>query len=262
MGRQFHFRESLQETSLPEMFANIDRHKVPGLMEISHADTTKRIYIHDGNVIHASSNDRSDRLGAHLYRLGKLDRQQLVETMRHRKQVGKRHGQLLIEDGLFSPKDLFETIRSQVEAIVWSVFSWQTGEVSFKIGEFNDPYMIKIHLPVRQVIVQGIKKVPDTRSLVQKLGQKSTIFRPCYCTEDLIEVALDHDEYSLLRLADGERSLYEICTAGPYSVSENARLLYAFRVLRLIEIASDDGGSSNIISRAALDVLPKAESSS
>jgi hypothetical protein len=214
----------------------------------------KRIYIHDGNVIHAASNDRSDRLGAHLYRLGKLDRKQLVDTMRRREEVGKRHGQLLIEEGLFSPKDLYQMIRSQVEAIVWSVFSWRKGCVSFKIGEFSDPYMIKIHLPVRQVIVQGIKKVPNTRNLVQRLGRKSTVFRPAYCTEDLIEIALDRDEYSLLRLADGERSLYEICTIGPYSVSENARLLYAYRVLNLIEVASDDGGGSSIISRAALAI--------
>ncbi|MCG8457676.1 MAG: hypothetical protein MI919_15480, partial [Holophagales bacterium] len=106
---------------------------------------------------------------------------------------------------------------------------------SFRIGEVDDPLMIKIHLPMRQVIVRGIKKAQDARALVGRLGKKATVFAPTYCAEDLIEVALVGEEYELLRLVDGERSLYEICSSGPYKVSENARLLYAFRVIRLIE---------------------------
>jgi len=240
MGNAFHYRETLEDTALSEMFATIYRHKVPGLIEITRDDVVKRIYINEGNVIHAASTDRADRLGAHLYRVGKLTRKQLVETMRHRETSGKRHGQLLIEHGLLSPGELYDAIRSQMESIVWSVFSWQRGEVTFRIGEFNEPIMIKIHLPMRQVIVRGIKQVPDTKALVTRLGKKSTVFKPSYSMEDLIEVALNRTEYELLCLVDGKRRLYDLCTAGPFSVSENARLLYAYRILNLIETARDD----------------------
>ena len=245
MGKPFQYRETLEDTALSEMFSTIYRHKVPGLIEISRDDIVKRIYINEGNVIHASSNDKADRLGAHLYRIGRLTRKQLVETMRHREQSGKRHGQLLIEEKLLSPGELHEAIRNQMEAIVWSVFSWRRGDVTFRIGEFHDPITIKIHLPMRQVIVRGIKKVPDIKPLVARLGRRSTVFRPSYCTEDLIEVALDHKEYELLCLVDGKRQLFDVCTHGPYSVSENARLLYAYRILNLIEKADNDGTSSS-----------------
>ena len=240
------------------MFANIYRHRVPGLFEISRGETRKHIYISDGNIIHAESTDRADRLGAHLYRIGKLSRKQLVETMRRRSQSGKRHGELLIEQGLLSPGQLYEAIRTQMEAIVWSVFSWQDGEVTFKIGEFCDSRRIKIHLPMRQVIVRGVKKVPDAKALVARLGRKSTVFQPRYTTEELLEIALDHEEYALLRLVDGTRSLFEVCTQGPYSASENARLLYAFHILHLIE-RSTEGGSK--ASGAVKIRLKTAESS-
>ncbi len=235
MGKTFQYQETLEDTSLAEMFSTIYRHRVPGLIEISQDDIVKRIYINEGNVIHAASNDRADRLGAYLYRIGKLTRKQLVETMRQREKSGTRHGQLLIEQGLLSPGELYEAIRGQMESIIWSIFSWQRGEVTFRIGDFDDPVMVKIHLPMRQVIVRGIKKVPDTKALVARLGRKKTVLRPSYCTEDLIEIALDSQEYQLLRLVDGKKGLYDICTSGPYSVSENARLLYAFRILHLIE---------------------------
>lgn len=250
----FQYRETLEETALSEMFANIYRHKVPGLFEISAAGTVKRIYITDGNVVHASSTDRADRLGAHLYRAGKLTREQLAETIDLLEKTGKRHGQILLERGMLSPGDLYQAIRRQVESIVWSVFSLQTGEVTFKIGEFNEPLMIKIHIPMRQVIVHGVKQVPDAKALVTRLGKKSTVFRPHYQTEDLIEIALDGEEYALLRLVDGKRTLYEICTEGPYGISENARLLYAYHILHLIERVTDgDRPSTGVKIRLSQD---------
>ncbi|MDA8016693.1 MAG: DUF4388 domain-containing protein [Thermoanaerobaculia bacterium] len=232
---QFEYQATLEETSIPEMFWTIYRHKVPGLIELSHEGIVKQIHVREGTIFHATSTDRSDRLGAHLYRKGQLTRDELTETMRERAATAKRHGALLIESGLLSPEQLYEAIRGQMEGIVWSVFSWQQGDVSFKIGEFQDPVMIRIHLPVRQTIVRGIKKVQDARLLVNRLGKKTTVFRPTYGTEDLIEIALDQEEYELLRLVDGQRTLVDICTEGPYSASENARLLYAFYVLHLIE---------------------------
>jgi hypothetical protein len=241
MSKAYHFSGSLEDMSLPEMFASIDRHRVPGVVEIRRDDVEKRIFLHEGNVIHASSTDRSDRLGAHLYRLGLLDREQLVETIRLRDEVGKRYGQVLIEEGLLAPSDLYETLRSQVRSIVWSVFSWKRGELTFDLGAMPDPSMVRIHVPVRQMIVQGIKKAPDAKALIQKLGSKETVFTATYCTEDLIAVSLDREEYDLLRLVNGERTLYEICSEGPYGVSENARLLYAYRILGLIATTPEPG---------------------
>lgn len=239
MVKTFQFRESLSDMSLSEMFASIDRHKVPGLFEIRRDGVCKRIFITGGNIIHAASNDRTDRLGPYLYRIGDLSRKDLVETMRQREKSGKKYGQLLIEKGVLAPGELYTAIRSHMEAIVWSVFTWQKGEVSFRIGEFNEPQMVRIHLPMRQAIVRGIKKVPDTKALVARLGKKVTVFKPSHTTEDLIEIALNREEFDLLRLVDGRRSLFDICTLGPYSVSENASLLYAYRILRLIERVED-----------------------
>lgn len=253
MTSQFEFRESLEDMSLSEMFANIHRHKVPGLFEISREGVTKRIHIREGFVFHATSTDPADRLGALLYRQGKLARQDLEETLEAQKDLDLRIGQVLVERELIAPDELYRAIRDQTEVIVWSVFSWQTGEVTFRIGEFDQPMMIKIHLPIRQVIVQGVKKVPDARPLVSRLGKKSSVFKPIYCAEDLVEVALNADEYRLLRLIDGQRSLYEVCTMGPFGVSENARLLYAFNILRLIERLPDESGSSGIMLRMQTD---------
>jgi hypothetical protein len=230
----FQYRGDLSQTALPEILYTIDRFQVPGVIEASRDEVVKQVFIKEGNVVHATSTDRGDSLGTYLQRSGVLSPEVYMETMRERERSNRRYGVLLIERGLLSPAEIYRAIRKQIEAIVWSLFYWQEGSVVFSIGEFRESDSVRIQLPMRQVILQGIKRAPDAKTLVARLGRKETILEPCYKTEQLIELALDGDEYKLLSLVDGRRSLFEICTQGPYSASENAKLLYAFQILQLI----------------------------
>jgi hypothetical protein len=216
------------------MLYTVDRFQVPGVIEAQRDDVVKRVFIREGNVVHATSTDRDDSLGSYLQRTGKITAEQFAETMSLRRDVNKRYGELLIEHGLVSPAAIYEAIRKQVEAVVWSLFYWQAGEVRFQIGSFQPPGGVRIQLPMRQVILQGIKRAPNAKALVARLGKKETVFDPGFTTEDLIQAGLDADEYRLLQLLDGTRSLYEVCTQGPLSAAENAKLVYAFYVLRLV----------------------------
>lgn len=216
------------------MLHTVDRFQVPGVIEATREDVVKRVYVREGNVVHATSSDRDDSLGAYLQRMGKLTAEQFSETMKLRGDAKKRYGELLIEQGLIAPAGIYDAIRKQVEAVVWSLFYWQEGEVRFQIGNFQPPGGVRIQLPMRHVILQGIKRAPNAKALVARLGKKETVFEPGFTTEDLIQAGLDADEYRLLKLLDGERTLYEVCVQGPLSAAENAKLVYAFYVLRLV----------------------------
>lgn len=233
----FQYRGDLSQTALPEILYTIDRFQVPGVIEASRDGLVKQVYIKEGNVVHATSTDRADSLGAYLQRSGVLSPDVFLETMRERERTQKRYGVLLIERGLLSPAEVYRAIRKQIEAIVWSLFYWQEGSVIYSIGEFREPDSVRIQLPMRQVILQGIKRAPDAKALVTRLGRKETVLEPCYKMEQLIELALDADEYKVLSLVDGKRSLFDVCTQGPHSAAENAKVLYAFQILQLIRAA-------------------------
>ena len=233
----FQYRGDLSQTALPEILYTIDRFQVPGVIEASRDGVIKQVYIKEGNVVHATSTDRADSLGSYLQRSGVLSPDVFLETMRERERTQKRYGVLLIERGLLSPSEVYRAIRKQIESIVWSLFYWQEGSVIFSIGEFREPDSVRIQLPMRQVILQGIKRAPDAKALVTRLGRKETVLEPCYKMEQLIELALDGDEYKVLSLVDGKRSLFDVCTQGPHSAAENAKVLYAFQILQLIRAA-------------------------
>ncbi len=230
----FQYRGTLSEVALPEILYTIDRFQVPGLMEASRPGSVKKIFLREGNVVSASSSDLTDSLGHHLERSGLITSQAFAQAMAERQQTNKRLGVLLIERGLLTPAQVYQAIRQQIEAIVWSLFDWAEGEVRFKIGGFRTPDAIRIQLPMRQVILRGIERSQNAKTLVARLGRKETVFEPSFRTEDLIETALDTDEMRLLALVDGRRSLFDICTQGPRGVAENGKLLYAFHALQLI----------------------------
>lgn len=206
------------------------------MIEAEKDGVVKSVHIKEGRVVHAASSDLNDSLGTFLRRSGKLSADLYSETMRLREESDRRYGELLVEEKVLPPSEIYRAIRQHVEAIVWSLFYWQEGAVIFKIGDFAPPNSrIRIELPMRQVILQGIKRAPNARALVSRLGNKRTVFEPAWETETLIEAGLDSHEYNLLQLFDGERTLYDVCTEGPFSAAENAKLVYAFHVLRLID---------------------------
>ncbi len=84
------------------------------------------------------------------------------------------------------------------------------------------------------MIFEGIKRAPDAKALLARLGGRDTLLEPCYRAEELIEVGLDEAEYGFLAQVDGKPTLYDLCSSGPQSPSDNAKLLYAFKVLHLV----------------------------
>lgn len=260
------YRADLQHTALPEMLHTVDRFQVPGVLEAERDGVVKKVYVREGYVVHATSTDRNDSLGSYLQRSGEISAEQFSNTMKARSGSKKRYGELLVEAGLISPAGIHRAIRKQIESIVWSLFYWQEGQVRFEIGTFQTPTHVKILLPMRQVIVEGIKRAPNAKTLVARLGGKDTLFEPTYSTEDLIGTGLEIEEYKLLQLIDGERTLYALCTEGPLSVPENGKLIYAFHVLKLVrrrEAAEEqdqakDRGTDQVQAQAEAQAQPES----
>jgi hypothetical protein len=235
--RAHHYRGDLRTTALPEMLAVVHQIRVSGVVEATYGEFAKKIFLESGYVVHASSSDLADSLGSFLRSSGRLSDGQFHAAMQKRAEGKRRLGEVLVEQGVLSPGQVFEAIKEHVENIIWSLFSWEEGTVTFQLGEPDLSGVVRIQIPLRQVILQGIKRAANARSLVQRMGGREALFEPHYRFEDLIEVALEDQEYRLLAMVDGKRSLYELCTQGTLAAADNARLLYAFFVLGLIRRA-------------------------
>ncbi len=234
MTRKFEYRADFKESGLPEMLYSIHRFRVPGTIEARQGNVIKRVLLQDGHVIHAASTLLDDSLGEFLKRVGKLSDENYDQIARARAHTRKRFGELILERRLLTPAEVYKAIQHHIEEIVWSLFYWREGEITFTVGEIQGIQRVQIQLPVRRVILEGIKRAPEAKPLVERLGKRQTVLEPTFDWEDLIELGLDEDEFRLLTAVDGRKNLYELCSIEPLSAAENAKLLYAFQVLHLV----------------------------
>lgn len=262
MGSQPQYRADLADTAMPEILYTIYKHRVAGVVEARKEEVTKKVFIREGHVIWATSSDLNDSLGAFLRHTGRLTVEDFRMVMERRRQSHQLLGEILVDTGLLSPAEIYQAVREQVEAVVWSLFAWSEGEVTFEIGDIPPGGMVRIGLPMRQVILTGIERTPAAhgKQLAARLGGRDTVYEPCYQLGDLIEVAIDRDPTRLLQLVNGHRTLYEVCSSGPGSTLENAKLIYGFHVLGLIRRRKGEIAKSQTKSRSATRIKFKTGS--
>jgi hypothetical protein len=120
-------------------------------------DHRKSIYMHRGEVVFAASNQIVDRLGECLLRSGKLTLEQLRETERCWSPED-RFGKALVRRGLLTPRGLWSGVKDQVEEIVRSLFAYASGTVHFWEGEVQPDNVVRLSLPTRTLIAEGLRR--------------------------------------------------------------------------------------------------------
>jgi hypothetical protein len=236
---RFEFRGDLSKTPLPEVLQTVHHYRVPGVLVVRRGEVEKKIYLWNGDVIFATSSDREESLGNVLLRSGALTREQFDESVKRLVEARaaeetRRHGAVLVDMGLLTQEALTASVMRQVRDILYSVFDWEEGSVSFAVGRFRTDEIIQLEIPTRQAIVAGVKAVRDARRLIALLGPSWTVFDPCYNASEIGDLALDAGEVRLLQHVDGTKTLRELVGLGPADAGHNAKLLYAFFVLKLI----------------------------
>jgi len=226
------YQTEISQMPLAEVLVKIHRYRAPGRVDCKRNDEVKRIYLDHGQIVFATTNQIGESLGDKLLRKGRITRPQYEESLTRARENGNRHGNSLVEMGVLSPRDLFIAVHEQIEEIIWPVFGWESGTVSFTAGRDKKLEFIKVDLPVPVAILRGVRHVADARALVARLGIKTTLF--ARADGHMEGLTLDADEQHLLDAVDGRKVLYELVNTPVLPASDNARILYAFFALGLI----------------------------
>jgi len=236
VDEEFVFRGDLESDALPEILATIHRHGVPGVLECTSGDVTKCVFFATGDIIFATSTDREESLGESLLREGLITEDELrLSSDELRRNPGRRHGTVLVQMGFLEPHELGAAVRNQVQSIVWSLFSWTSGAVTFRVGTFREDEVYKIKIPTARAILDGCPFLSDPKMVTAKLGGRGGILQPAKRPPRLDDLELSAEEQRLLDLVDGSHTVYQLCEEGPFKPGINARILYALLALKLID---------------------------
>lgn len=239
MEKNYLYEDELSNSPLPEILATIEKYKVAGVIIVKDEKFERKIYLNEGKIIFATSTNPDERLGEFLLYKGIITKEQYDESVVRLKRGEGRQGKILVDMKVLTPKELFLYVQEQIAEIVYNLFNLNEGKVLFQIGKFKEEEIIKLSIPIKKAIFEGIKKIKDPKRCFQRLGSKTAVYEPIFELKDILGLSLTPEETKLLQMVDGRKNLYEIITKGPFTQGMNARILYAFFVLHLISKKSD-----------------------
>ena len=131
----------------------------PGVLRFTRGALAKTVYLSEGRLIFATSNDPDDRLGEMLLRKGRITYRALEESVRAISD-GKRQGTILVESGAIRsarPRGGRDASRSRRSST--ASFGWEEGAYEFVEGDLPSREVILLRMSTAGPALEGIRRV-------------------------------------------------------------------------------------------------------
>jgi hypothetical protein len=201
-----------------------------GVLSLVNAGVRKSVYFLDGKLVFAGSSLTQDRLGEVLLRGARISADEYLK-LSQRIRGGQRLGKALVESGVLSPKDLWWAIEQQVKEIVWSIFNWEDGYFQFEDDELPRREKITFELDVEKLVVEGIRRSEGTGAIREHFISTDCVVER---TPKAPPVDLEHHEKHVIGIADGKRTVSEICQESEIGEMETRKVLHTFLAVSVL----------------------------
>jgi hypothetical protein len=206
-----------------------------GFLFFDDGEHVKSVYLHRGEVIFATSNQKFDRLGDCLVRSGAITPEQFAEALKAYT-PSSQFGKILVERGYLTSRELWAGVKLQVEEIVRSLFSYSSGSVLFWEGEVRPDNVVRLSLPTRRLIAQGLRRRDDLLRFLAVL--ESPRVRVALGKEK--PKNLGESERAMLDAVRSGGTFHEQCHRAGVEPLRGARTLQQLRTMGVVTVSLDE----------------------
>lgn len=238
---------------LADLLSLVHRAGKSGYLLFAFQNEEKAVYLSRGEVVFAESNLPADRLGDCLLRAGLIDQDQL-ELAESRYHPQTRFGKVVVELGVLTPRDLWNGVKSQVEEIVRSLFSYGAGWIHFWEGEIEPDNVVRLSLPTHRLIAEGLERRDELLLYLAELEDSRTRIR---VGPEKRPPASENERAIMEALEEGD--LFQgLCHRSGLDPRTTARTLHFLQRAGRIEIERDKTETTLDFSTADDDVVREA----
>lgn len=151
-----------------DIFALLAQTGWRGVLVIQTGSVVRRVYLEQGNVLGARSNDLDERLGQVMYRYGHVSEGDLA-LVEDAVAAGRRFGEVAIEKGIVTMEQLYQAFRQQITEVVVGAMHVADGTFFF-LGDFEE-----VELPTRQAVsvnsllMDGVTRLDEMKYFEEKV---------------------------------------------------------------------------------------------
>ncbi len=153
----------LRELGIHDVFQLLDLSRKTGALAVTSElrDNEGTVQFQNGRVVAAAIKSNPHRIGDLLMRAGRVTAAQVTAASeaQAKRGDGRRLGEILLDMGAITQKELERQIRLQIEAVVFELLSWREGFFRFEEGPVQGQPMVQIG--TEALLMEGARRIDE-----------------------------------------------------------------------------------------------------
>lgn len=223
----------ISEINLIERLVELWREQFTGAIRFENDGIIKIAYFKSGDVLSASTNDRSDSIDEILMRAGKVSREHVKQALAKRKE-NETLGDALLNLGFITRKELTWARRVQVVGVIRSIAAWTTGSFTI-VADYLPKRDEGTLFPLPQILVELIVTDQDRLKVERALDAGNAVFAKAGDFDTVFRrLGLNEDADAIVAEVDGSKYASEVAAASGKDAFNVYKLLYALATLGIL----------------------------
>ena len=248
MSEDLSIQGTLSETTVPDLFRSLIRSSETAMLSLEGLGRTDVIYVNEGKIIFASSNDPDMGLGEVLLRGGELNLNQYSQAT-ERLVTPRRFGALIVELGFLQPEDLSRAIERQASAIVLNAMRYRTGSYTIEFTRDFPDEIVTLPLATERLILDGIQSIGFWSLIIRGLGRLDRILEQAPGSNARsYALELNEEENHVFNLVSEPTKIEDIVAHSYLSNFTSCKTIWGLLTVNLIQ---DAEGAAVVETKAA-----------
>lgn len=232
---------TLDTFTLPDIFQLLAFTKKTGCLHLDRDGATGRVWFKEGEVYYAVASSGRLMLGKRLVGAGLVSTEQVKEALSQQKdREGMRLGRILLEVGAVDEETLKTFVREQIQDSIFDLMRWSSGNFQFEHPIETDE-SIGLSVSTENLIMEGSRRLDEWDSVRKKVpGLDAVVDMAPAPGESGVEVNLQPEEWRLLALVDGRRTVGDLVDLSGQGEFMTCKLLYGMVGAGLLEVRDPD----------------------
>src|SRR5436305_1452375 len=245
------FEGEIGEIDLIQRLVELGSEQFTGAIRFESDGIIKIAYFKGGDVLSASTNDRSDAVDENLLRANKVTREHVKQALAKR-QESETLGDALLGLGFITRKELTWARRVQVIGILRSIIGWKTGSYTI-VADYLPKREEGTLFPLSQIIVELVVTDTDRTKSEQAMESGNAIFEKAPNFDDNFRrLGLNEDAEQIVAHIDGNSTAADVAARSGKDIFNVYKLLEALRLLKLVTRADKPPAEHEVFGGEAL----------
>ncbi|MDA3917973.1 MAG: DUF4388 domain-containing protein [Deltaproteobacteria bacterium] len=224
--------EGLTLSSILQLLYNDQK---TGVLTVSCDKEESKVFFEQGTIVYASASLKEARLGFLMRNDGIISAKQLQKCLALGRENKIYIGKILVDKGYISIDTLKKYNNKQVEAILYNLLFWKEGRFEYRDTKLNLKGMIVTQLNPMKLILEASRRIDELSVFKEFIPSDNLVFQMSGKVQSKEEIKLNANEWRILSLVDGTRSVHQIIKQSTYDEFAVYKIFFSMISSGLIE---------------------------